>query len=81
VYVGHRYPNNAFEYVSSCPEWVSRLRAGRFRFVVIMRFPGEPLPAAAAWSEGLTGTRLVLRTPLGVIFRLDSPPDLSSCSL
>jgi hypothetical protein len=81
-FVGEKRPHGGFVAAAGCRAWRRLLNDGDYDYVVASRDriePGQPpYPDTARWTEG-PGTRVVLRKPPTVVFKLTASLDPSSC--
>jgi hypothetical protein len=81
-FVGAEAPHGGFEAPTTCRAWRKELNAGDYDYVVTSNDrlePGKPpYPASTRWTES-PQSKIVLKKPPTVIFKLSGPLDLSSC--
>lgn len=81
-FVGVPEPHGGFVAPASCPAWRQALNEGRYDYAVVSRDRierGRPsYPPAVAWTEA-PSTRIVLRRPPTVIFKLNGQLPPSAC--
>jgi len=82
AFVGEERPHGGFEAPTTCRRYRELLNAGDYDYVVASADrtePGKPpYPPQVAWTEGPT-SRVILKTPPTVVFRLSGPLDPSGC--
>jgi hypothetical protein len=81
-YIGEEQPHGGFTAPATCKAWRRLLNAGNYDYAITTRDriePGKPpYPPTARWTEA-PGTKVVLRKPPTVVFRLRAPLPASSC--
>ena len=81
-YIGEEQPHGGFTAPTTCQSWRRLLNAGDYDYAITTRDriePGKPpYPPTARWTEA-PGTKVVLRKPPTVVFRLRGQLPLSSC--
>jgi hypothetical protein len=81
-YIGEEQPHGGFTAPTTCRSWRELLNAGDYDYVVTSRDriePGKPTyPATARWTKAQS-TRVVLREPPTIIYKLKGPLDPSAC--
>ena len=83
-YVGVEGSDGLFRPVAGCREWLSRLRAGHYDYVVVGVSPAalhRAEPREEDWTERDRAAREVLHRGLTTVFRLEGRVDPASCSL
>lgn len=82
-YVGVPGPHGAFALVTDCPDWRSRLNAGRFTYVVTSNELGirdvDTELREAVWLEGDPAVEELPTTGQARVFRLLAPLDPALC--
>jgi hypothetical protein len=82
TFIGSERPHGGFEAPTTCPTWRRALNQGHYTYVVTTRDrtePGKPpYPPQATWTEG-PASKVILRKPPTVVFRLERPLNPSSC--
>jgi hypothetical protein len=81
-YIGEEQPHGGFTAPTTCQAWRRLLNAGNYDYAVTSRDriePGKPpYPPSARWTEA-PDTKVVLRKPPTVVFRLQGQLPPSSC--
>jgi hypothetical protein len=83
-YVGVEEPGGTFRPVVDCREWLSRLRAGHYDYVVVGVSPAalhRGQPREEDWTERDGAAREVFQRGFTTVFRLEGRVDPASCSL
>jgi hypothetical protein len=82
AYVGVETPHGGFESPRTCRAWRQELNAGHYDYVVASRDriePGKPpYPPQARWTEA-PSTKIVLKKPPTVVFKITRPLNPRSC--
>jgi hypothetical protein len=79
-YLGHRQPRGQFAEIDDCPEWLGRLAAGRYDYVVVAASAFDPArPRQADWTLRDPRAQPVLSFRGGVVIRLNGPPSPAAC--
>ncbi|MFL5899791.1 MAG: hypothetical protein ACJ75S_01115 [Solirubrobacterales bacterium] len=81
-YIGVQQPHGGFTAPTTCQSWRRLLNAGKYDYAITTRDriePGKPpYPPTARWTKA-PGTKVVLRKPPTVVFRLQGKLPASSC--
>ena len=81
-FIGESQPQGGFTAPTTCPQWRRLLNEGNYDYVVASKDRIEPnkppYPPSAAWTEG-PGSKVLLREPPTVVFRLTAQLDPSAC--
>jgi hypothetical protein len=81
-YIGEEQPHGGFTAPTTCQSWRHLLNAGEYDYAITTRDriePGKPpYPPTARWTEA-PGTKVILRKPPTVVFRLRGQLPASSC--
>jgi hypothetical protein len=83
-YVGVEESGGLFRPATDCREWLSRLRAGHYDYVVVGVSPAalhRAQPREEEWTERDRAAREVLHRGFTTVFRLAGLADPASCSL
>ncbi len=82
TYIGEEQPHGGFTAPTTCPQWRHLLNEGDYDYVVTSRDrieSGKPTyPATARWTKA-QNTRMVLREPPTIIYKLSAPLDPAAC--
>ena len=79
-YLGRRQPHGQLTEINDCAEWLGRLAAGRYNYVVVAASAFETRrPAQADWTLRDPRAQPVLVSPRAALIRLVGAPDPRSC--
>jgi hypothetical protein len=81
-FVGEPQPHGGFTAPTTCRRWREQLNEGGYDYAITTRDRIEPnkprYPATAHWTEG-PSSKIILREPPTVVYKLGGPLDPSAC--
>ena len=79
-YLGRRQPHGLLTEINDCAEWLGRLAAGRYDYVVVAASAFETSrPPQADWTMRDPRAQAVFVSPRATLIRLNGAPNPASC--
>jgi hypothetical protein len=81
TYVGQTGANHAFADYATCDQWRAAVVRGQFRFVVVETSPGNPPPAALAWTSSDSSASPLFSNSAGSVFVIEPGFGTAPCPI